>query len=719
MTRIVACTTLTLVLLIAGCSGSDNIGPTNPSSGNGAPAPSAPSTGPTALFVPLSGVLPYPNDAYFSGSTDGTLNMPPSAFAPVTFRISDTAAAEPVMNALDGFSTTAAMSARFDAPIDPTSLTPASVVVIQVTTDPATKGVTGAVGALVPGTDYSATVDPASGNTTVQIRPLRPLAPKSSYLVLLTKGIKGTTGGAASADADYGNISSTILTEFSLRSPTAPPAPAQCVAISNATLNGLCRLTSTHFLVARGAGLDPSTIIVSFSFSTQSISDTLDRLNAAATAATATLTQTPFTTGNLVPGSPGLARIYVGALQIPYYLTPASSATDNAPLTRYWVADPAQTILAPPGAIDPASPLVTRFKPLPAVKATLTIPLLVTAPVGGCSAGGGCPVAIFQHGITRSRGDSLLVADMLAGRGFATVAIDLPLHGITPTDLFAPLRQAGLTERTFDLDLVSASGAPGSDGTIDPSGTHFINLSNVLVSRDNLRQAVSDLIVLTRTIPTLDINGDTMPDFNANRIHYIGYSLGAIVGMSFLGVNSDVRSSALPFGGVNLTAILTQSASLSPRINAGLAAVNAALQPNTPLYNTFFRDAQTAVDAADPVNYAARAVQLPTATPRNVHMFILVGGAPNPAGGNWPSDTVVPSSTGLSAATLMGLDVFTAGGTITGNGAQLRLNAGDHGSYINPTINGPVTNEMQTSIANFLLSDGAQVSVTNPTLLSP
>jgi len=50
-----------------------------------------------ALFAPLSGILPYPTDLYFSGTTDGTLNIPASPFLP-------NAAA---LNQLDGYSTTA------------------------------------------------------------------------------------------------------------------------------------------------------------------------------------------------------------------------------------------------------------------------------------------------------------------------------------------------------------------------------------------------------------------------------------------------------------------------------------------------------------------------------------------------------------------------------------------------------------------------------------
>src|SRR5690348_1092147 len=95
------------------------------------------------------------------------------------------------------------------------------------------------------------------------------------------------------------------------------------------------------------------------------------------------------------------------------------------------------------------------------------------------------------------------IAGALAAAGFAVVAMDLPLHGLTdPTSplyrnqLLAGSPAAGLIagERTFDMDLENnATGAPGPDGKIDPSGTYIINLNSLLTSRDNLREAVADL----------------------------------------------------------------------------------------------------------------------------------------------------------------------------------------------------------------------------------
>ena len=46
----------------------------------------------------------------------------------------------------------------------------------------------------------------------------------------------------------------------------------------------------------------------------------------------------------------------------------------------------------------------------------------------------GWPVAIFQHGLTRNRVDAVAIADAFASAGFVVVSIDLPLHGITPTN---------------------------------------------------------------------------------------------------------------------------------------------------------------------------------------------------------------------------------------------------------------------------------------------
>jgi hypothetical protein len=101
---------LLAAFVIGGCSGgSDNIGPTNPQSGNGAPPTPPAGVGAfVPLFRPSGGVLPFPIDLYFSGTTDGTLILLASlaAFTPHFAEL----------DALDGFPTTADITLRFSSP---------------------------------------------------------------------------------------------------------------------------------------------------------------------------------------------------------------------------------------------------------------------------------------------------------------------------------------------------------------------------------------------------------------------------------------------------------------------------------------------------------------------------------------------------------------------------------------------------------------------------
>jgi hypothetical protein len=236
--------TLIAAFVVVGCSGSsDNIGPTNPQSGNGNPGPPAGVGEFVPLFRPTSGVLPFPIDLYFSGSTDGTLNLPASVSA-LTPHFA-------ALNALDGFSTTADISLRFSGAIDPATLA-ANVRVIRATIDNATKAtIPPVLGILQPGVDYSIGVstDIDSGGSTVLIRPLRPLVPSTGgtnngYLILVTDGVASLDGEPASPDAEYLTVRTAAIADL-----TGGVNPPTCASITNATLNGVCRLTFAHLAI--------------------------------------------------------------------------------------------------------------------------------------------------------------------------------------------------------------------------------------------------------------------------------------------------------------------------------------------------------------------------------------------------------------------------------------------------------------------------------------
>lgn len=712
--RIVRAAILVLAgLALGGCfsdsnsDGQSSIGPTNPTSGNGAPpAPPAPPVSTfKATFQPGAGILPYPTDLYFSGTTDGTLNLPVTPFSPAVGTI----------NALDGFSTTAYISERFaNGSIDPATLTAANIRVVRLALDNATKAplIPPAPGGALPvpltfGTDFTASIaqEAGSNNATLVIKPTRPLEasgglPGNSlrnigYLVILTNGIRSTTGIAAVADADYATVRNQALAEIAAGATTPT-----CTPITNATLNGICRLTFAHLRVAGAIGVTPLTnVVLTFAFSTQSTSDSLTAISGVPAQTIGAQFAGPTSAFN--PMLPGIANVHLGTLNVPYYLS------RTAPLTGSWRAG------GPPPApfTDTTSRNLTRFNPVPAATATFPIPLIVSvpnamSPGGGARPPNGWPVLIFQHGITGDRSQMLAIADTMAQANFVVAAIDQPLHGVPAAAV--PLYQQA-NERHFNLDLVNnATGATGADGAIDPSGTHFINLSSLITSRDNLRQAAADLIVLSRSLPNLELTGDTTPDIDPTRIHFLGHSLGGIVGTTFLGVTSgaQVRTATLAMPGGEIAQLLRDSPTFGPRINAGLAAQG--LVPGTTLYNQFFRDAQTAVDSGDPINYAAAA-----AAARPIHLIQVVGG------GAVLPDQVVPNSATQRLIDRMGLTRVTAAtppGTTRG---FVNFIVGDHGSILSPAASGAATAEMQTETLLFAAGLGATITITNPAVVQP
>ena len=60
---------------------------------------------------------------------------------------------------------------------------------------------------------------------------------------------------------------------------------------------------------------------------------------------------------------------------------------------------------------------------------------------------------------------------------------------------------ASAQERLFDVDYVdNVTGlAPGGDG-VDGSGANFVNLPNMMTTRDNVYQSIADLFLLAKSL---------------------------------------------------------------------------------------------------------------------------------------------------------------------------------------------------------------------------
>lgn len=673
-----------------------------------------------ALFSPSTGVLPTPSDLLYSGSLDATLNPPVSD--PLDFT-------DPLVavSALDGWSPGAPSRVAFSRPIDSNTLAVGDTVrLFQVTTNvtptaPVGGAVTGVVGEVL-GFEVGLAPEDATGQT-LEIRPTAPLQPATSYMLVITTGLRDTEGFAMSADSEF------VLGSASNPWPDdSPLAPLQTLIVPMLD-------------AAASQGLERDQVVLANVFTTQGISDvttTLATISAGfeqmvidglcaqlpnpCDSTVPDVRSTPVlggaytslgTTDVLIGGGPGLANVFQGEVTLPYYLTASLNASmtgttnDAAPLTEFWRS----RYDFIPGDTENN---VTRFNPLPAITGQETVPLLISIPMG-TAPGTGWPVVVFQHGIGGDRSQMLLIADQFAADGLACVAIDLPLHGITDTTspLFTSFQDGTLRERTFGIDLLdNATGAAGPDGTADASGDHFINLTNLLVTRDNLRQGHADLLNLLTQLPNVDADGDLTLDFDPARVHFVGHSLGAIVGMGALTGSSAMLSKTFAMPGGGLPKMLVASPQIGPRILAGLAA--AGVVEGTPEFEQFLFAAQTVTDAGDPIHYAGAYA----GADQRVHLIEIVGDpdAPTPV---LPDQVIPPTVDGAPLSgtepliTAMGLPPISVTTTdAAGTRGAVRFLDGDHGSILDPTIAAAFA-EIQSQVSRFAQSQGTEILVTN------
>ena len=272
-------------------------------------------------------------------------------------------------------------------------------------------------------------------------------------------------------------------------------------------------------------------------------------------------------------------------------------------------------------------------------------------------------------------------------------------------DTASPGSTRRAAERTFDLDLVdNATGASGPDGVIDPSGSYIINLTSLLTSRDNLRQAALDIVQLAGALPSLDLDGDTVPDIDGARIHFSGLSLGGIVGTVANAMPIPTVSAYLNAPGGGVANLLRESDALGPRIQAGLVARGPhagydALRAVLPRRadgrrrgrpdQLHRRRRRGAAGAAEPGGQRCGRAELGDAAARQCDDIREDGHAG-------------PQSRGRRHGHLGALHLGRA---------RLTLSA--------RRVSSTVTTEMQTHAASLVASGGAAFAITNPAILEP
>ena len=311
---------------------------------------------------------------------------------------------------------------------------------------------------------------------------------------------------------------------------------------------------------------------------------------------------------------------------------------------------------------------VTNLFPFAQENGKVTVPVLVVEPVDSVCTDGkpaeGWPVVIFQHGIMGNRMQSIVLANQFAQACYATIAIDLPMHGLAPTDLVTSGTYAGsnlplmavvnesaggypvttfasldtatqaliisgetVKQRHFGLTAASDGATPEAmDGDVgtgtadDQSGSLYIDFLHFQTTRDNNRQAVMDLLNLNASIPYMNIDGNGSDvDFDKDNIYFAGISLGSIIGTQFVATNnintadanddgnvalSRIQSAVFSVPGGGLPKMLESSATFGSTIVGGLTNPDTFnLTQGGGDYESLMYVYQATVDSADPMNF--------------------------------------------------------------------------------------------------------------------
>jgi Pla-1/cef family extracellular lipase len=786
------------------------------------------------VFDPTGGKLSVPNDLLFSGTTDGTLEMPDEVAARAANGVADYSDPGQALGVLDGWSTQNPFVLAIDYPAgyslgaDSVSA-PGAVRIFEVKMggevgcEDVQRGLACApVAELTWGVDF---VTSPSGNA-VAVAPLKPLKAATTYIVALTTMLKDDAGRSVGPSATYELVKQSITTH--------PLATASQKALQAA-------VNTYEGVLAAGFGLGSDDIIYTAAMTTQSIGQVLPTIK---TMMAANLSLNPAATPVVAVADTGLnaaqalqlpaehpsygafsaAKLYAGQVNVPYYLATPSLENPLAPVNTPWKAacdtavmvsayaaqagdsypyDPAATVPvslndamcmqlsggllrdftnAETGFVLDKERHLTKYNKIPMQRSTQTLDVQMTVPdvnvvnaVRGALGWpeiampeGGWPVVIQHHGITLSKETMLATTGTLALFGYASVAIDLPLHG----------------SRGFDIDPNN----PGDEiNTTTVSATHFMNLAHLPTARDNLRQSVSDLLALR-----LGLNFIQGAPINPTDVSVISQSLGAIGSTKFLAVTNTktldatlgapgldnlfaVKTGLLASPGGGIGNFLVESGSFGSIVQGSVLA--AAGTPLSQEFNEFmaagvpeclsylpdqsayvacssqifllqlattgqdakiaeFKStiaqflfvAQSVIDGGDPSNFAA----MLSANGTPILLTEIVGdGMEN------LSDQVIPNQTentpiGGTEPLIRALGLQPITGSKTGeldeNGVPgtfsgvIRYTKGHHASVFYPGVraeatdaaaNARVTQEMQTQAVSFFASGGRAIQITD------
>jgi len=647
---------------------------------------------PTVPVDSASGIAPLPVDLLRTGNSGTTIAFNP-AFGP----------AAQGLTTLDGFSTTAMMLAQVTIPLDASTVNGSTVHVFKIQGGTITRlkelkqelgifAATSGASGDPTGAAYVAEPDPI---TTTNGNLLAPGVPCQALRCSVAIGLQPATG--APVGPPFGTINLPPLEEAtdyavvittSVKDMLGRPFQKSTVAkllidpgfdpIATSSVNGKSLLvgiddaTATALQKMRqqlvpvlaafrglppqlGGGKTDADVAIAYTFRTQSVKAT--------SLALVGLPYGPYGAGiaNEDPAVVTTLSPSVAAAQYGFdaNVLPTAAVAEIAEVKLRTVS----LLLGSQnqGAFDPAhltSELVTAIVAIPApglVTGTCPMPAYSSVGASACA-----PLVVFEHGITTSKADVLMLAGSLAARGFVVAAIDSAMRGdrsycsgsgataqAQANQMCCPAALCGVASTChFYPNLsspvdVDASGnaiqiglcetAPGVRGQMlshrqdngavpSPKGLAFASANRLLSLnffrlRDAFRQDVVDESALIKSMapigPPIPGAADAFASYlrdkygiavDFTKVYFAGHSGGAISGTMTMAVNPRISRAVTYASGATFTDI---AANPDSHFHATLVSL---LPPGsgegTPDYLKLLQLAKWILDPAEPANYA-------------------------------------------------------------------------------------------------------------------
>jgi hypothetical protein len=633
-----------------------------------------------------------------------------------------------VINTLDGFNVQPRLSIPFDGPIDASTATSQTVLIVSLgDTLP-----NGEPGGRVIGINQ-VVWDPLSNTLYAESDEL--LSQHTRYALIVTNGLRDLEGRPVNA--------SEAFLRFRHDLNFGQTHDPNLKAYRKALLDAL--------QAARLAGVQEDDVVSASIFTTQSVTSTLEKIRDEIKSATPAPADF-----NLGPGGTRTVFSLNGVSGITFNQqtrdNPPQFSAFSAPLSllnQFTLGAVAQIAfgryLSPdyqvhPGEFMPESGTLTGT---PVAQSVNQIYFNLFLPSGPKPAQG-WPVAIFGHGGTGTKDiDPYTFAASLASHGIATIAINFVGRGFGPLGtLKVNLSGGGSVTfpsggRGFDQD---GNGIIAAD-----EGASARSPRQITGQRDAIRQTVVDLMQLVREIQIgLDADGDGSPDLDSSRMYYFGWSFGGGIGVAFLAIEPNVELGA--FNNPGAAAGRIDLLRLRPAARGGIGVALASRTPslinapgltsfggipvgppffneNLPLRNQpavvndvigaidiqqVFENSEWASESGDAAAYASHLLRNPLPTvPAKLMMLQLAKG--DITGTNPRTTAIIRAGDLANRATFYRNDLaFIEDPTVPKDPHTFLTN------LTRPGIAGQIAHGGQMQVAIYLASEGSQIIYPDP-----